>query len=241
MLNIAITGAAMGLGESLAERFSKEGNFRVIGIDRVKKDDLRPTVKVFFSKYYEFDLTCSTKIPGLIDDIYRDFNEIDVFINNAGLKTFGKLTDMADEAIPNTLNVNFIAPAIIIKSLLNRMHKSGKGIIINISSNAAFQGYSEGSIYCSSKSALNTFAEAINDEISLISNIKIYTLCPSTILTKELHEKYPRANSDKYVSTGRIFKEIERLLKKGSKKKIIPIISFRQSLKHIINDIKRYL
>jgi short-subunit dehydrogenase len=239
MLNIVITGAAMGLGEYLAGRLSAEENFQVIGIDRVRKDDLKPSVREFFSKYYEFDLTYTAKIPGLIDDIYRDFNEIDVFINNAGLKTFGKLSELTDETIQNTIIVNYITPAIIIKSLLNKMLKSGKGIIINISSNAAFQGYSEGSIYCSSKSALNTFTEAINDEISQNPNIKIYTLCPSTILTKELLEKHPQVNPDKYISTGKVYKIIERLIKNGSNKKIIPIIPFRQTLKYIIQDIKK--
>jgi len=237
--NIVVTGVAKGLGEYIAKRLSKESDSRVIGIDRVKNDDLKPDVKDIISKYYEFDLTCSANINGLIDEIYSDINDIDVFINNAGLKTFGKLTNITDETIKNTIEVNYIAPVIIIKNLLSRMLKSGKGIIINISSNAAFQGYSEGSIYCSSKTALNTFTDAINEEISENKRIKVYTLCPSTILTKELLEKYPEANPNKYISTERVYKKIDRLIKKGSNKKIIPIISFSQTMKYYFRNIRK--
>ena len=241
MLNIVITGVARGLGECLAERLSAETNSQIIGIDKIKKAELKPSVKDLFTKYYEFDLTCTAKIPGLIDDIYRDFKKIDVFINNAGLKTFGKLSDITDETIQNTINVNYIAPVIIIKNLLKRMLISGKGIIINISSNAAFQGYKEGSIYCSSKSALNTFTEAINDEVLHNPNIKIYTLCPATIITKEFLEEHPQVDPVKYISTKRVYRVVERLIKKGSEIKIIPIILFRQRMKYSIQDIKKIL
>ena len=240
-MNIVITGSGQGLGAFLVQKLARIESSRIIGIDIRKYKDIDPFLKPLFYKYYEADLSLLDTIPGLLEKIKSEISDIDVFINNAGLKVFGALEDLSIETIEKTFFVNSLAPIVIVKSLLTGMNSSGRGIIINISSNAGFKGYEGGSIYCSSKAALNIFTEAISDEFRLRPDIEIYTICPSTIFTQEIAETYPDANPKNYIQPEKIFLEIQRLIKRGSRHRIIPVITYRQALKNILSAFKSQL
>ncbi|MGD0342429.1 MAG: SDR family oxidoreductase [Bacteroidales bacterium] len=240
-MNIVITGAAEGLGAFLVERFSKTRNCNVVGIDIKKFNEIDILLKPLFYKYFEYDLNKLEGIPTLIKEIISEISDIDLLINNAGLKTFGTLENLSIETIISTFQVNSLAPIIIARSLINRMNSSGMSIIINISSNAGFKGYKYGSIYCASKAALNIFTEAISDEGRLGPDIKIYTICPSTIFTKEIAQKYPDANPNNYIQPEEIFQEIQKIIRTGSKLRIIPILSYKQILKYSIDGFRNHL
>jgi short-subunit dehydrogenase len=237
-MNIVITGAGQGLGAFLVQSFASVEGSRIIGIDNKKYTDIDPLLKPLFFKYYEADLELINSIPVLLEKIQSDLSVIDIFINNAGLKVFGNLEDLSIETIEKTFIVNSLAPIVIVKSLLTEINSSSRCVIINISSNAGFKGYKGGSIYCSSKAALNIFTEAIVDEYRQRPDIDIYTICPSTIFTQEIAEKYPEANPKNYIQKEKIFQEIQRLINRGSKRKIIPITTFKQTIKRVLNILR---
>lgn len=229
------------LGCYLSSRFAKLPYVSVIGIDIQPYYKLPDDLKDSLHNYYEFDLKNTSQIPELIDRIKKEIGIPDIFINNAGLKTFSSLEDLGINVIEDTMRINYLAPVIFTKSLIRYMNDKGEGIIINISSNAAFQGYKYGSIYCSTKSALNLFAESVNDELSSTGNVRIFNICPSTIYTKEIEAANPGVNPEKYISRQRVFAEILNIIKNKPSYSIIPVISKRQKLKYIFYDIKKHI
>jgi short-subunit dehydrogenase len=240
-MKVVITGAANGLGEFLAKRFFEIENCQVIGVDITKFKDLNTSVKPLFTKYYESDLARLENLPALIEKIIYESSGIDVFINNAGLKVFRSLSDLNIETVEKVFRVNSLAPIVIIKTLLSRIKPPERCTIINISSNAGFKGYKGGSIYCSSKAALNVFTEAVVDEYKGNSKIEIYTICPSTIFSKEISDNFPDVNPQNYIQPEKVFLEIQKLTTKGSGRKIIPIISIKQALKYAIDSFGKNL
>jgi short-subunit dehydrogenase len=241
-MNVLVTGAAKGLGAYLIGRFAENPENNTIGIDIFKQEDIHPEIIECTTQYYQFDLRNYYNLPILINTILDEFGTIDLCVNNAGLKTFGDLSTLKDSIIYDTIFVNYVAPIIIIKSLLEKLKKHDAGaMIINISSNAGFRGYKKGTAYCSSKAGLNIFTEALNQELPRDGQIKVYNLCPSTIYTGELKAKYPLADPKNYILPKQIYDAIIRILENPPKTHIVPIISFRETIKYVIYDLKRHL
>lgn len=240
-MNVIITGAAKGLGAYLVRKFAENQENSIIGIDVLNREDLQQDLVDMINHYYQFDLRNYLEIPNLVANISNHAKRIDLWINNAGLKTFGKLNKLEESLICDTIFVNYLTPILVSKCLLEKFKKQDEGgMIINISSNAAFKGYSGGSIYCGSKAGLNITTESIFQELNEFDNIGIYNICPSTIYTGEIKRKFPKANPKNYVSEERIYHEICRIIKTPPSISIIPVFSLRQNLKHILRDLKRY-
>lgn len=232
-----ITGVAQGLGKFLAESLATN-NIKIIGIDKVSYSDIKNKMKL--EDYYCFDLRDIDKIPNLIKNILKKFPQIDILINNAGIKYFSLFEDINnDNTISDVITVNYVAPILLIKHILPVMKKNKFGRIINIASNAAFTGYIKGTIYNSSKSGLKVFGEALAKELS--TDITINTICPATIATEEYKKKYPKFNFKKLIQPEEVVQVIENLIQSNINDKVIPLISIKSEVRYLLEDIKKHI
>ncbi|MEP7247625.1 MAG: SDR family oxidoreductase, partial [Gammaproteobacteria bacterium] len=105
-MNIAITGAASGLGKVVAERFSAAGH-RVFGCD-VSKDgiaDLAGRGSVSLAKCV--DVSDPRQIEAWFSDIFAQTARLDVLVNNVGVA--GPHADVTELSLKDwhaTLNAN---------------------------------------------------------------------------------------------------------------------------------------
>ena len=171
---IIITGASSGIGLSIAQHMCRNGH-RVYGISRTKLHEKNVrSIKADVTKYEE--------LKEAYQEIYDIEGRIDVLINNAGMGISGSIEDTPPIDALYLMNVNFMGVYHSTKAVLPFMRQSGGGKIFNMSSVAAKLSIPFQSFYSSSKAAINTFSEALANEVAPF-NIKVCTLLPGDIKT----------------------------------------------------------
>ena len=137
------------------------------------------------------DVTDSSSIQNLVQQIISTHNRIDILVNNAGYpfdreiwyKRFHEVTDEEQEKI---IEVDLkgsirLSKAVIHSMLQNGLNRNG-GVIINISSTPAIAGHVEGSPYTMAKAGSIALTKCIAMEYGE-NNIRAYTLALGNIQT----------------------------------------------------------
>jgi len=164
-MNIIITGASSGIGAELSKRYKKEGH-NVFEISRR-------------SENYPCDVSDFDKLRQIIKKI-TDENEIDMVIANAGISYPHSKEFMSFEDFKNTIDVNFISVHALLESIVAQMKKNKRGKIVIISSLAGFVASPTSLAYSASKRALNSYAEALRNQLAPFG-IKVINIQPGFI------------------------------------------------------------
>ena len=173
---VLITGASSGIGKAIGEYLSENG-YIVYGTSR--NPSQYPNSKF---ELLELDVRNTTTISSAITYIIQKSNRLDVVINNAGVGITGALEEIPTLEIRNNFDVNFFGPIEVIKAVLPQLRLQKSGLIINITSIAAYMGLPYRSIYSSSKGALQLLTEAISMEVKPFG-IKICNVAPGDFAT----------------------------------------------------------
>jgi len=235
---VLLTGVAQGLGLYLCRELKSHG-FNITGIDIHDTENLLPELQAILTNYYAYDLSETAGIPGLIRQIISENGNIDILINNAGIKSFRLLTEYSDDEFRKVIDVNFIAPVLLTKQLIPLMMEQQYGRIINIASNAGFEGYKTGSAYCSSKGAMHLFTQAVAAELK--NNITINTISPSTIATAEYIKSKPGIEPSRFISPQQVSAMIFKIIYSGVNGKVFPVINFKSRIRYFAADLRKHL
>jgi short-subunit dehydrogenase len=168
---IFITGASSGLGEQFVN-ISKNN-----GIDihyHQRNNDLN--VNVFG------DINNKETRDNIVK--YVIDNDINVFINNAGIYQNKSLQDTNIDDIYNILHTNLYSKIILTKMVLDVFIEKGYGMIYNINSLAGLKGSKNESVYSASKHGLKGFTESIKEEIREYKDIRIVNVILGAFKTK---------------------------------------------------------
>lgn len=191
MKTVVITGSARGLGFEMAKVFKKY-NYNVVISDLneenlVKtKEELDNIESNSIIDYKVCDVTKSSDIIELINYTKEKFNNIDIWINNAGVNQPEKaIWELNEKEIDLVLNVDLKGTIIASKLVMEEMIKQKQGAIYNVegygSNDAMMLGLS---IYGTSKRAITYFTKALakeNEEKS--TNVIIGRLSPGIMIT----------------------------------------------------------
>ncbi|NLE65127.1 MAG: SDR family oxidoreductase [Elusimicrobia bacterium] len=167
---ILITGCSSGFGLIAAVRLASKGH-RVYATmrDTSKKDLLLvEAAKRNASeniRILPLDVTRPDTIRAAVQEIMAESNVIDVLINNAGFGMGGFFEDISAVDYRAQFDVNFFGVLNVTREVLPVMRPRRKGLIINISSMAAFSGTPCFSAYCASKWAIEGFSECLYMEL----------------------------------------------------------------------------
>ncbi len=171
MKTVVITGSARGLGYEMAKVF-KQNNFNVIisdlNLENLKKakENLDSLIQTGNAELCVCDVTNTSDIKSLIDFAKEKFNEIDIWINNAGVNQPEKaIWELTEDEINTVINVDLKGTVLASNLVMQEMIKNKKGAIYNIegygSNDAMMLGLS---IYGTSKRAITYFTEALAKE-----------------------------------------------------------------------------
>jgi NAD(P)-dependent dehydrogenase (short-subunit alcohol dehydrogenase family) len=131
-----VTGHRQGIGQAVATLLESQGA-RVCGLDLP-----------------EHDLSDAGAIEGWVQEIVGREGRVDVLVNNAGVTSFGNVTEVTQEDMEWVLSVNLKAPILLMKAVIPTMVAQGRGAIVNIASDQAFVGKRHASVYGASKAAI---------------------------------------------------------------------------------------
>ena len=180
---ILITGASSGIGKAIGD-FLCNKNFKVYGTSRDPSKYLGSNFQLF-----DLNVNDSASINKCIDEIIKIEGGIDVLINNAGVGITGPLEEIPEIEIENNFKTNFFGPLNIIKKILPSMRSKKSGLIINITSLAAYVGTPYRSVYSASKAALDLVSETLNMETKPF-NINVVTVAPGEFSTNIASRRY---------------------------------------------------
>ena len=178
-----VTGGAKGIGSAIVKRLLNNGYKVAFTYNNSEEKAQKLCAEMGADcKSYKLDITDSNAVKTVVDDIEKNFGEIAVLVNNAGVAEQSLFTDITDEMWPRmiepTLSGAFYCSRAVLKYMINR--KSGK--IINISSIWGETGGSCEVHYSASKAGLIGMTKALAKEVGL-SGITVNSVSPGVILT----------------------------------------------------------
>jgi NAD(P)-dependent dehydrogenase (short-subunit alcohol dehydrogenase family) len=188
-----ITGGSRGLGLALARRLVAEGWSVVIdGRDPVALDaavrtlrsDSRGDVVAIAG-----DVTDPVHRADLVAAV-RDLGRLDLLVNNAsilGPSPQPKLADYPLDVYENVLRVNLVAPLALLQATLPRLRQA-RGVVLNITSDAAVEGYEGWGGYGSSKAGLEQLSHVLAAEEP---EVRVYWFDPGDMRTQMHQDAFP--------------------------------------------------
>lgn len=185
---VLITGAAAGIGKAIAERFATEGAALVL-VD-LNEERLAETAGALEQRgvrvaTYGLDVTDTSRITGLCEQVHRDGGPIDVLVNNAGLVYGGAFLEVPLEKHLTTYRVNTIGLVAMTHAFLPDLIASRDGHLVNVASASGFIGFPYGATYASSKWAVLGFSESLLLELEVQGHrhVHVTSICPSYVAT----------------------------------------------------------
>jgi all-trans-retinol dehydrogenase (NAD+) len=185
---VLVTGGASGIGKAMAERFAAAGA-ELLLVD-LNEAALRTTAADFERRgtrvrTYTLDVTDTSRMTGLKEQIGRDVGRIDVLVNNAGLVFGGGFLDVPLEKHLTTYRVNTLGLVAMTHAFLPDLIAGTDGHVVNVASASGYIGLPFGATYASSKWAVIGFSESLALELGLQGNghVHVTSVCPSYVST----------------------------------------------------------
>ena len=186
-----VTGASRGIGQAIAKRLANEG-YLVIGTATSEKG--AATVNDYLQELggagRVLNVQDTEQINQLFDSIEKEFGNVQVLVNNAGITQDGLLMRMDDNAWERVLEVNLTSVFRTSKRAMKGMMKARQGRIINITSVVAAMGNAGQTNYTASKAGIEGFTRSLAREIGS-RQITVNCVAPGFIdtdMTKDLDE-----------------------------------------------------
>lgn len=172
---VLITGGLNGIGREIATTFRDEGwNVWVTSRDPKQREQLNGV------NIRKIDLKDQGQIKKLIQEIKTYHTHLDVLINNAASAVIGPTETISAKQARDIMEINVIAPFILIQEAIPLMRHAKNGYIINISSTSGLRALPGLGIYAASKMALEGLSEALAAEVAQW-NIKVVLVEPGTV------------------------------------------------------------
>lgn len=186
---VVITGAASGIGKSLALAFAKEGSH--LSLNDFDTTGLSKTVEEIKSignisiHTAVFDVSNREAMLKFAEDTNNTFGKVDVMINNAGV-ALGRVTGehVKREDFEWVMNINFWGMVNGTQAFLPFIKKEKEGALANVSSVFGIAGIAHQAAYCSSKFAIRGYTESVRMEGEMdFPHVAIHSIHPGGINT----------------------------------------------------------
>ncbi len=186
-LNIILTGATGGIGNSILEKLISAGaNVLATGTNDEKLNLIKEKYKNV--KINKFDISKHAEIENFVDESYKILGDrIDILINNAGITKDNLSIRMKDDELNKVIDVNLKSTFFISKNVIKKMLKSKKGKIINITSVVGHTGNIGQANYAASKAGIIGMSKSLALEYGK-KNITINCVSPGFI-TSDMTDK----------------------------------------------------
>ncbi|MBI5346905.1 MAG: SDR family oxidoreductase [Chlamydiae bacterium] len=176
---VLVTGASRGIGFESAKHLSENGYLVYAGVRNL---DSVANLTDSNIRFEVLDVTDAASIKKAVNTIIQKEGRIDILINNAGYALGGPLECLTIEEMQKEMDVNFFGVIRVCQEVLPYMRKQKSGHIINISSEQGVYGLPYGSLYTSSKAAIESLSEALSIEV-LPWDIRVSIVEPGMVAT----------------------------------------------------------
>jgi 3-oxoacyl-[acyl-carrier protein] reductase len=183
-----VTGGGTGIGRGISLAFAREGASVVVNYQK-SKEKAEETVRQIrqgggHAVAIQADVRRESDCKRLCDETVRESGRLDVLVNNAGWTQavpHASLEVLSDEIWRKVLDTNVMGPWYCIKHAVPIMRAHGRGVIINITSVAAFSGKGSSLAYAASKAALESMTRSLARALG--PAIRVNAIAPGLVET----------------------------------------------------------
>jgi short-subunit dehydrogenase len=166
---MVITGASSGIGRCLAEQLAHVGaHVALVARSRDKIEELarKLNAQSQVALAVPCDITSDSARHELFGTLKNHWGGLDVLINNAGVASFGHFADSSEAILRQVMEVNFFAPAELIRLAIPFLTNGQRPAIVNVASMCGRRGLPAWPEYSASKFALCGLTEALRGEMA---------------------------------------------------------------------------
>ena len=173
-----ITGAARGVGATIARRMADNG--AAVVLSDVLEDEGRATAAAIggSASFLTLDVTDSQAWDDAVEAVLERHGRIDILVNNAAVLHIGTVEETPPEVFRRLLEVNTTGPYLGCRAVARPMARAGQGCIINVSSVDALLPLNGLSAYVASKWGLRGLSKTLALELGR-AGIRVNCLCPA--------------------------------------------------------------
>ena len=176
-----VTGGSAGIGKATAKMLSDNGG--KVAITGRDKDKLDSVAKEINAIPIHADVAKQEDVERTYDEFLKEFSKLDCLINNAGIGGgWAEITELDMKAFHNVYDVNVFGAAMMGSKAAQLFKDQNYGNIVNIASTAALKGYSNGTVYASSKFALRGMTQCWQADLRKY-NVRVILINPSEVTT----------------------------------------------------------
>jgi 3-oxoacyl-[acyl-carrier protein] reductase len=200
-----ITGAARGIGEGIATKFAEQGAYVAFtyvsesSADKAKALEEKLTALGVKAKAYRSNAGEFSECESFVNDVVKEFGQVDVCVNNAGISKDNLLLRMTPEQWDDVMNINLKSVFNMTKQVIRPMMKAKSGSIINMSSVIGLMGNAGQGSYAASKAGINGFTKSVAKELGS-RNIRCNAIAPGFVETDMTSYLKEGEQADKYKS-----------------------------------------
>jgi NAD(P)-dependent dehydrogenase (short-subunit alcohol dehydrogenase family) len=182
-----VTGAASGIGNSLARRFAAEG-MKVVLAD-IEATALDRAVAAMEGDGHEVlgvrtDVSDGDSVDALAAATLDRFGAVHIVCNNAGVFTGGRMWELPTRDWQWVLGVNLWGVIHGIRAFVPHLVAHGEGHVVNTASMAGLVSYGGMGPYNASKHAVVTISETLHHELAAAGvDVGVSVLCPGLVAT----------------------------------------------------------
>jgi len=185
---VFITGAARGIGLSMALAFAEQGaNVVITDINEqllAEAMNNNPQLTA-----YTCDVADEQAICDAIDFTVKKYKTIDILINNAGFQNVSFIEDFSTEIFESMQKVMLVAPFIAMKYAIPHMKNNKFGRIINMASINGVIGFAGKAGYNAAKHGLVGLTKVAALEVAT-EGITVNAICPGYVDTELVRNQF---------------------------------------------------
>lgn len=191
-----VTGAASGIGESIAALYLSEGA-NVVVSDLPERGLTKQFSDHPQARAVEIDITADAAPQRIIETAMREFGGLDVLVNNAGIALGKQFEDTTDEEFDRIMNINVRSVFRMTRAAVPHLRVRGGGSVINLASIMSSTGGPLLSAYAASKHAVLGLSRGMAVDLGKYG-IRVNALQPGSIWTGMSRPFFDDPNFRKY-------------------------------------------
>jgi 3-oxoacyl-[acyl-carrier protein] reductase len=179
-----VTGAASGIGQSIAAAFARVGASVVVADVADSKETLALIGDAGGrASAIACDISVEADVARMVEHAEKTYGGLDILVNNAAIFPLAPAEQTTLEVFSRVMAVNAAGTFLCCKAAIPAMRRRGRGKIINISSGTFFEGFPTGAAYVASKGAVIGLSRVLARELGS-ANIQVNVITPGLIRTK---------------------------------------------------------
>lgn len=196
-----VTGSSKGIGKGVALRLAKDGYTVVVNYSHSEKEALEVVDQIKMDNgdaiAYKADVSNLDEVKKMVNDVYKQFGQIDVLVNNAGIVKDEYLLMMNKDNLDKCFDLNVKGYFYCTQQVALKMMRKKQGVIINMSSVSGKFALAGQTVYSATKGAVNSFTATAAKELARY-HIRVNAIAPGFIKT-EMLDHIPEEQMNAYL------------------------------------------